>query len=145
MVGSQHQSHFYGGNLPIVLVRQPSIPVDFSNWRTCRNFGAIMKRKILSVLEAAASVGLFQSALAADMPVKAPIHRAAPAAVANWTGCYVGGNVGYGWVPTTWSDNGVEFASHTADGVVGGGDSLAAITRAGGGCLAYKECSMPLA
>jgi outer membrane immunogenic protein len=35
------------------------------------------------------------SALAADMAVKAPI--AAPIAVYNWTGFYVGGNVGYGW------------------------------------------------
>jgi outer membrane immunogenic protein len=37
------------------------------------------------------------SALAADMPVKAPIYRAPPAAVFSWTGLYVGGNVGYSW------------------------------------------------
>jgi outer membrane immunogenic protein len=36
-------------------------------------------------------------AAAADMPVKAPVYKAAPANVAvyNWTGFYVGGNVGY--------------------------------------------------
>jgi outer membrane immunogenic protein len=35
-------------------------------------------------------------ALAADMPVKAPV-RAPVVAAYNWTGCYVGGNVGYSW------------------------------------------------
>jgi outer membrane immunogenic protein len=34
------------------------------------------------------------SAIAADMPVKAP---PAPAATFNWTGFYVGANAGYGW------------------------------------------------
>src|SRR5579859_4107492 len=33
-------------------------------------------------------------ALAADLPVKAPVY--APP-VYNWTGCYIGGNVGYSW------------------------------------------------
>jgi len=62
-------------------------------------------------------------ALAADMAVKAPVYTAPPAAaISSWTGCYVGGNIGYGWAPTQWSTTlGVEFASHTADGVVGGG------------------------
>jgi outer membrane immunogenic protein len=35
------------------------------------------------------------SALAADMAVKAPV--APPVAVYNWTGFYVGGNIGYAW------------------------------------------------
>jgi outer membrane immunogenic protein len=60
--------------------------------------------------------------LAADMAVKAPVYKAPPAvAIAPWTGCYVGGNLGYGWAPKEWSSAGVEFASHTADGVAGGG------------------------
>src|SRR5207247_10903781 len=33
--------------------------------------------------------------MAADMAVKAPL--APPVAIYNWTGFYVGGNVGYGW------------------------------------------------
>lgn len=71
---------------------------------------------------AVAAFGFAQVASAADMPVKAPI-RPAPVMAAPWTGCYIGANVGYGWSPTRWSDpaTGVEFAHHTADGVVGGG------------------------
>lgn len=35
---------------------------------------------------------------AADMAVKAPVYKAPPPAVVyNWTGCYVGGDVGGGW------------------------------------------------
>jgi outer membrane immunogenic protein len=43
------------------------------------------------------------SASASDMPLKAP---PAPAPVYNWTGFYVGGNVGYGWgrAPTDVND-----------------------------------------
>ena len=41
------------------------------------------------------------SALAADMPVKAPMLMKAPAPVYNWTGCYIGGGAGYGM----WNQN----------------------------------------
>jgi outer membrane immunogenic protein len=37
------------------------------------------------------------AAMAADMPLKAPPHVAPVAPAYNWTGCYVGGNVGYVW------------------------------------------------
>jgi len=36
------------------------------------------------------------SAMAADMPLKAPIMKAPPVPVYNWTGCYFGGGGGYG-------------------------------------------------
>jgi outer membrane immunogenic protein len=36
------------------------------------------------------------SAMAADMAVKAPILKAPPPPVYNWTGCYIGGGGGYG-------------------------------------------------
>jgi outer membrane immunogenic protein len=36
-------------------------------------------------------------ALAADMPVKAPLYKAPPPVVYDWTGCYVGANGGYAW------------------------------------------------
>ena len=51
-------------------------------------------------------LGSFGSALAADMPAKAPIYTAPPVAMYNWTGFYVGfnlsggmagGTVGYNW------------------------------------------------
>jgi outer membrane immunogenic protein len=38
------------------------------------------------------------AAMAADMPVKAPIVKAPAVMPFNWTGFYVGGNVGYGWL-----------------------------------------------
>ena len=52
-----------------------------------------MKR---SLFFAAAALALVAApAFAADLPVKA--RPAAVAAVYNWTGWYVGGNIGYGW------------------------------------------------
>jgi hypothetical protein len=64
-------------------------------------------------------------ARAADLPAAPPPMKAAyiPAPVFNWTGCYVGGNVGFGWQqdrvydPLFFSGAG----SDTATGVVGGG------------------------
>jgi outer membrane immunogenic protein len=35
--------------------------------------------------------------MAADLAVKAPVYKAAPVAVYNWTGCYAGANAGYSW------------------------------------------------
>jgi outer membrane immunogenic protein len=43
--------------------------------------------------------GAAQSVSAADLPVKAPVYKAPPMTPAyNWSGCYIGGQVGYGWV-----------------------------------------------
>jgi outer membrane immunogenic protein len=65
------------------------------------------------------------SASAADMsargarvaPLTAPVYTAY-----SWTGCYVGGNVGYGWAPTDLTiPGGTRSRSHDANGVVGGG------------------------
>ncbi len=70
---------------------------------------------------AAAGFG-FSSSQAADIPK--PVYKAAPAPVHQtyWTGCYVGGNIGYGWAPTSWNlPGGAELASHKPDGVIGGG------------------------
>src|SRR3954468_4153832 len=36
-------------------------------------------------------------AVAADIPMKAPVRAPVVAPVSNWTGCYIGGNVGGGW------------------------------------------------
>src|SRR4051812_10124313 len=44
---------------------------------------------------AALALSVPVSAVAADLPVKAPVM--APIIVYNWTGFYVGGNVGYSW------------------------------------------------
>jgi outer membrane immunogenic protein len=80
-----------------------------------------MRRIALAILAATAlSAGAAQSASAADMPVKAPV-AVAPAAY-NWTGFYIGGNVGYGWrdrtVTFTPNDPVAQFA--TCGGLFGG-------------------------
>lgn len=53
-------------------------------------------RKIYSI--AFAAMVTTGSAMAADMPVKAPVYKAPPVVVAwTWDGFYVGGHVGYSW------------------------------------------------
>src|SRR6266540_148029 len=61
---------------------------------------------------------LATSAIAADLPVKAP---APPAPVYAWSGCYVGGNVGWARTETRFRFNGVDDGSHSSDGFAGGG------------------------
>jgi outer membrane immunogenic protein len=77
-------------------------------------------KPILSAAVAVSAILGIGAASAADLAVKA-MPYAAPAPAFSWTGCYLGGNVGYGWAPTKWNGNGIEFDSQTADGVVGGG------------------------
>jgi outer membrane immunogenic protein len=56
-----------------------------------------MKHRLTAILAAAFIAGAGQAAFAADMPVKAPAYKAAAPVAFNWSGFYVGGNVGYGW------------------------------------------------
>lgn len=53
------------------------------------------------------------SANAADLPVRGPVYKAAPAPapVFNWTGFYIGGHIGYGFG---------DFLANDIDGFVGG-------------------------
>lgn len=49
-------------------------------------------------LAVSALILVTSAAMAADLPVKAPISAPPPPPVSyNWTGFYVGGNIGYGW------------------------------------------------
>jgi len=81
-------------------------------------------------LAAAAFVALTGSAIAADLPRKAPaVVAPAPLPVATWTGCYLTGGVGYGmWNQDnqTFDGGAVDF-QHT-DGGRGW------LGRVGGGC-----------
>jgi outer membrane immunogenic protein len=53
-----------------------------------------MKKLALALAATAALAG---QAVAADMPARMPVKAApVPVAVANWTGCYVSGGIGYG-------------------------------------------------
>jgi outer membrane immunogenic protein len=57
-------------------------------------------RTILSTgIGALALAAAMQPAAAADLAVRAPVYKAPPPIVAvyNWTGFYIGGNVGYSW------------------------------------------------
>jgi outer membrane immunogenic protein len=70
-------------------------------------------------------------AFAADLPVKAPPMAAAIAPSYNWSGCYIGGNVGAGWARVSQSQvgkvNGApivppnDFGGGENTGLVGGG------------------------
>src|ERR1700761_8306840 len=65
------------------------------------------------LLLAGATFGLTSAAVAADMPVKAPVVQQA---LYNWTGFYVGVQAGYGGGMKDWS--GINFP---ASGAFGGG------------------------
>ena len=70
----------------------------------CR-LGLGMKTSVLSGAVLAALLG--GSAIAADMPVKAPILRAA---AYDWTGLYVGASLGSRWSESDWTTTAADFA-----------------------------------
>jgi outer membrane immunogenic protein len=70
-----------------------------------------MKKILLSGV-AVAALFVAAPASAADVPVRGPVYKAAPAPVFNWTGFYFGGHVGYGWGDT--------LAGGDVDGFLGG-------------------------
>jgi outer membrane immunogenic protein len=87
-----------------------------------------MKHSVIGI--AAIASLLTTSALAADMP--APVYTKAPiipVVVYDWTGFYIGGNVGYSWGDwNSTSLNGVPFPVGTSfnphvDGWIGGGQA----------------------
>jgi outer membrane immunogenic protein len=69
--------------------------------------------------------------MAADMATRVPVYKAPrPAPVHSWTGCYIGGNAGYGSSHQGLVDppegvvdgsTSVDLGSHRSDGFVGGG------------------------
>jgi outer membrane immunogenic protein len=73
-----------------------------------------MLRKIL--LASAALVAFAGAASAADMPARMATKAVPYLAVYNWTGFYVGANLGYGWARDT-----AGGASTNLNGVIGGG------------------------
>jgi outer membrane immunogenic protein len=75
-----------------------------------------MKKLATYVVAAAALIGT--PAFAADMPVKAP--PPAPAPIYNWTGWYVGGNVGGGW-----GNRNVSYAPNDVNALISAGQGIA--------------------
>jgi outer membrane immunogenic protein len=68
-------------------------------------------------------------ATAADLaPRPAPVYRPPPPILTyNWTGCYIGGEIGGLWARKEWTDNafndrffGQSFGAHNANGFLGG-------------------------
>jgi outer membrane immunogenic protein len=83
-----------------------------------------MPFKLGLLVTAAAIVGLSQVASAADLPAKAPIYKALPAPVFDWTGFYVGGYVGVAASQSRSLDPTGAVAGvleHTGYGFTGGG------------------------
>ena len=92
-----------------------------------------MKRLLIGISAVASLIAT--GAVAADLPMKAPVYTKAPAYVDpgyDWTGFYVGGNVGYSWGNSnstlTLTDPGPPSTvlnstsnKFKMDGVVGGG------------------------
>ncbi len=79
-------------------------------------------------LGSTALVGLIAGpAIAADLAVKAPVYKgpSPPVVIYSWTGCYIGANIGGGWARKSWTTTTppppLDLGSHTASGVVGGG------------------------
>jgi len=71
-----------------------------------------MKKRLLLSGIALAAFAIAAPASAADMQTRAPIYKAAPEPLFNWTGFYIGGNGGYSWgdaanlSPSGWSGGG---------------------------------------
>jgi outer membrane immunogenic protein len=74
-------------------------------------------------ISAVAAAGLALSAFsaqAADIP--RPVYKAAPVVMAyNWSGFYIGGNVGYGWGKGDFDNLGTAASTWNQDGVFAGG------------------------
>lgn len=89
-------------------------------------------KKQLMLGAALGALAVANPLMAADLPVKAPIYKAAAVPVYNWTGCYAGGNVGYSWGRSNGDFNAPEFTnthpplptsypiSSSPQGVIGG-------------------------
>src|SRR5262249_37314052 len=92
-------------------------------------------RKLL--LAAACAFVLPTSSFAADMPVKAPVYRAAPAPYDPWTGFYTGGSIGARWSDVDWTS--VSLTGGTP--ITGGPNNPASFDRTSfriGGYIGYN-------
>jgi len=62
-----------------------------------------MKALLVTATSVVALVFVSGTAVAADLPTKAPVYKAPPA-VYNWSGYYIGAHAGYAWGDTTATD-----------------------------------------
>jgi outer membrane immunogenic protein len=87
--------------------------------------------RLLSATLAVLGLGVALPAGAADLPTAFPTKAPALAALYNWTGFYVGANLGYGWANGTDS-----FTVNPGGATVGTSGNLSGIV--GGGQLGYN-------
>jgi len=84
-----------------------------------------MRKRFAGLFAVAASVGAAHSTSAADIPARAPVTKAPAAVVAyNWSGLYIGGNVGAAWQRNCWTfttPGPVDEGCHNDTNVVAGG------------------------
>ena len=85
-----------------------------------------MRRVCFAAATVAATIGFCSVASAADLPTKAPAYKTPVAVPYNWTGWYVGGNVGYARAR---SDYDLDYSDANAPF---GGGSLQTVPRTAG-------------
>jgi outer membrane immunogenic protein len=72
---------------------------------------------LVLLISASFGFGLQQTALAADMPVKAPIRQAPIVApVYDWSGLYVGAHIGGAWSNSTLTNGNIGTSWNTVSG-----------------------------
>jgi outer membrane immunogenic protein len=100
--------------------------------------GLFMKRLAFAF---ALAVGAASAALAADLPTPGPIPPPiyAPAIIYNWTGLYVGGNLGVGWNGGSFSDSIGNTLSLSSNPLFLGGAQVGLNYQFGSGILVGAE------
>ena len=93
-----------------------------------------MNRYLLATVSAI-TILVAQAATAADMPARMPVKGPVYAPVYNWTGFYVGGQVGYGWGTNDWTRIAGSGGSGSANGTVRSFDLDGAVA---GGQIGYN-------
>jgi outer membrane immunogenic protein len=105
-------------------------PLSPSRFRTVSDVSAsefrmpVMKRSTILAIVAATALTGAVSAQAADIPARpAPVYKAAPFVMFDWTGFHAGVNGGYNWGRTSWSDPavGADSGSYNINGAFLGG------------------------
>src|SRR5882757_8257994 len=91
-----------------------------------------MKRALYLGASIGALIVVGSSAQAADLAVKAPIMRPPP--IFSWTGCYVGGHVGWGWSRHKVRETGLDSSSANIISASGNIDTSGAVFGGQVGC-----------
>lgn len=95
----------------------------------------MLHRFPIALIAAVSAIAFTQIASAADLPVKAPRYAPPLPPPYNWTGFYVGGNVGYSWGNT---DSTILIPDLTTFGLGSFTDSLHPDGVIGGGQIGYN-------